>query len=135
MQPPPIGWFPTAPPLSFVTITNDRPPGPAAASIPLTYTMRSDFATPFATAMNTVHTTAGQPAFVPFVTPPRTLPVDNPPLPADYDMLSPLGRSLDIVPAVGLVDANVDAVAFAIPNPAAPGDVTDVAAACRRDGP
>src|SRR5437868_15500738 len=35
---PPIGWFPTAPPLSFVTITNDRPPGPAAASIPLTYT-------------------------------------------------------------------------------------------------
>jgi hypothetical protein len=39
---PPVGWFPSAPPLSFQTITNDRPSIPTVAAIPLTYAMRSD---------------------------------------------------------------------------------------------
>jgi hypothetical protein len=76
--------------------------------------MRSDFATAFAAAMNSVHTVI---ALVPFVTPVRTLPVDNPPLPADYDMLGALGRTLAIVPSAGLNDPNIDPVAVAIPDP------------------
>lgn len=123
---PPVGWFPSAAPLSFVTVANDRPNVASAAAIPLTYTLRSDFATPFAAAMNTVHAAS---ALVPFVTPSRTLPPDNPPLAADYDMLDALGRTLAIVPSAGLVDAAADPVAVAIPNPAPVAAALDVMAA------
>jgi hypothetical protein len=68
--------------------------------------------------MNSVHGVGAIPsALVPFITPVRALPVDNPPLPADYDMLGAIGRTLDIVPSAGLDDPNIDPVALAIPNP------------------
>jgi hypothetical protein len=40
---PPLGWITNAMPLSFITLTNDRPAGPAQLGIPLTIAVRSDF--------------------------------------------------------------------------------------------
>jgi hypothetical protein len=53
---PPLGWISNSqPPLAFVTLINDRPIGPVQPTIPLTVSVRSDFAAPLQAALNLLH--------------------------------------------------------------------------------
>jgi hypothetical protein len=105
---PPLGWLPTQPVLGWVTIANDRPAGAAQPSIPLSITLRSDFAPGIQAALKTLH---DQGCALPLLSPPRSLPAGAGPAPADVMPL--LGRSLDVVPNTALQDPDADPLALA----------------------
>jgi hypothetical protein len=112
--PPPLAAALDAVPIGFVEIANDRPPGPAQASIPPTLTIRADFHAPFLAALNAIH--AAGCALPLRATRPR-LPASQPGASSvSLDtgaVLDALGRTLAAFPGTLLVDPAVDALAIA----------------------
>jgi len=106
---PPLGWLPSQPPLSWVTMANDRPAGAWQPMIPLTLTVRSDFANPLQNGIRALHDRG---CLLPLYSPPRVLP-QAATGPAPSDLLPLLGRTLDIVPLVALHDPDDDPIAMA----------------------
>lgn len=102
---PSPGWEPTLPPIYFAVRANDRPAGATQPAIPVTFSIRSDFALALDAALATIH---GQGATLPVLStvlslPPATLGAVPP-----ADLLPFLGRALDLVPAAALVDPATD---------------------------
>lgn len=110
---PPLGWLANSPPLAMVPTQNDRPEGAFQAAIPLTFSVRSDFANAVQQGLAALHNQG------------CALPLQSNiyPLPASVlgsqppdDALPYLGRALDIVPASALNDPATDPVALARPS-------------------
>jgi hypothetical protein len=103
-------------PVGFIDVPNDRPPGPAQASIPPLLSVRADFHAPLQTALATLHASG---CALPLRAPRATLPASQPGATAsspDPDLaLAALGRSLEVFPGTVLVDPAADALAIARP--------------------
>lgn len=106
---PPLGWLISQPALSMVSLTNDRPSGPAQPAIPLTAAVRSDFVPAVQAALKTLH---DQGATLPLLSPARSLPPSAPGVSPPDDPLPYLGRTIDIVPASALRDPATDPIAL-----------------------
>ncbi|HEY7816080.1 MAG TPA: hypothetical protein VIC62_22735, partial [Nakamurella sp.] len=107
---PPLGWLTNDQPLAFVTLSNDRPAGPAQASIPLTFVVRSDFVTAVQSVFAYLHHRGcslpiGGPTLV-------SLPQARPGLLTPGDPLPYIGRTLDLAAGVALLDPESDALAL-----------------------
>lgn len=107
---PQLGWLPRPPLLSWVSVQDDRPDGPAQAQIPLSFTVRSDFAAALQAALLQIHQRG---CMLPVFTPQRALPAPVAGVAPPDDVLPVIGRTLDIVPGTALVDPDGDAVALA----------------------
>jgi hypothetical protein len=106
---PPLGWFPSQPPLAMLSLTNDRPDGPAQPTIPLTFSVRSDFAPALQAAIAELHTQGAMlPLYAPFAGLPPASATTTVPDPLEY-----LGRVLRIMPTTALHDADTDPMALA----------------------
>ncbi len=103
---PPLGWVASHPALSMVSISNDRPEGAAQPGIPLSVSVRSDFAAPLQAAVKAVHERG---CFLPLLTVPCTGLPGEPP----EDFLPCLGRVLDLFPGSALLDPATDVLALA----------------------
>ena len=103
-------------PLGFVEVANDRPAGPAQASIPPLLSIRADFHAPLQAALATVH---GAGCMLPLRAPRAVLPANQPlasPTAVDLDaVLAATGRMLEIFPGTVLTDPATDALAIARP--------------------
>jgi hypothetical protein len=113
---PPPGWSMSGPPLSLVSIANDRP-GPAAQSAPLSITVRSDFVGPLQNAIGQIHEYGGA---LPLwsstgMLPPPTASADQ------ADLLALLGRVLNVVPDAAFGDPITAPVVLARVTAAPPG--------------
>jgi hypothetical protein len=101
-------------PVGFVSVANDRPEGPAQASIPPLLVVRADFHAPLQMAKAELHAAGVQ---LPLRAPRTVLPASQPAATAsslDHDLvLSALGRQMEVFPGTVLVDATVDALAIA----------------------
>jgi hypothetical protein len=106
---PTPGWLPTSPPLYFAEHLNDRPAGAHQASIPVSFGVRSDFATALDAALKTIHDRG---CTLPLQPRPLLLPAANGTPSAD-DLLTAVGRTLDLVPSAALNDADADPLAVA----------------------
>jgi hypothetical protein len=109
---PPLGWFPTQPPIAFLALSNDRPPGPAQPTIPLTFSNRADFAPALQVALAELH---AQGALLPLYAPLLPLPPATPATTTTPDPLDYLGRVLRVMPTTALHDADTDPIALARP--------------------
>ena len=107
---PPLGWIATEPSLFFTTRANDRPEGALQAAIPVQFTMRSDFASAFDTALQTIHERGCQ---LPLLSSMRALPSFQGGTPPASELLSYIGRTLDLVPSAALVDPDTDPLVLA----------------------
>lgn len=105
---PPLGWVTAVPPLTMVAIANDRPEGAAQAAMPLRIAIRSDFLAAFQQAIASLHAHGGT---LPLISPAASLPGPQAP-PAD-DVLSFLGRVLQVVPSSALQNAAIDPIVLA----------------------
>jgi len=102
-------------PVGFVTLSNDRPPGPAQASIPPQLTVRADFLAPLQTALAALHANACQ---LPLRAPRPVLPASQPGAGTSLDpdlVLGALGRALEVFPGTVLIDPALDPLAIARP--------------------
>lgn len=106
----PLSGFSGQPALSWVVMPNDRPQGTAQPSIPLSISVRSDFAPALQAALKTLH---DQGCTLPLLSQARALPMAVPGAPPLDDPLPYIGRALDVVPTAALVDPDVDPVALA----------------------
>jgi hypothetical protein len=87
-------------PLSMVSVTNDRPSGPAQASLPLSVQVRSDFVRGLLDAMKPLHAAK---ATIPFAGPTSLiLPAGGPASSLPADPLLFLGRVLTLAPSAAL---------------------------------
>lgn len=111
---PQLGWMPRPPLLSWTSLPDDRPDGPAQPVIPLNFTVRSDFAPAVQAALQQIHERG---CALPVLTPPRSLPPPVPGASPSDDVLPVLGRTLDIVTAAALRDPDADPVALARKGP------------------
>ncbi len=93
-------WLISKPPLSFQTIVNDRPPGPAQPSIPVTVPVRGDFAYGLQQALKSLH---GQGCVLPLLGTPTTLPTTVLDPARTPDPLCYVGRVLNLCAAVALL--------------------------------
>jgi hypothetical protein len=106
----PLGWVSNDQPLSFVTLANDRPGGPAQPTLSLTFVVRSDFSSELQAALSTLHQQgctlplSGHPA----ISLPPATPGGLPPA----DALPYLGRTLDLATATALVNPPTDPLAL-----------------------
>ncbi|MEO6799199.1 MAG: IPT/TIG domain-containing protein [Rhodanobacter sp.] len=107
----PLGWSSTAP-LSMVPITNDRPAGPSQASIPLTFWVRSDFATPTNAALAYLHQRG---CTLPLASQAPRLPTGLPGATPPADALPFVGRTFDIVASTALTTPATDPIALVRP--------------------
>jgi hypothetical protein len=107
---PTPGFSPSSPLLYDAQRTNDRPAGPAQASIPVQFAIRNDFAPAFDGALKIIHD-AG--CALPILSPPRGLPAAGPGVVPPTDLLSFLGRTLDLMPTAALIDPDADPLAVA----------------------
>lgn len=107
----PLGWTSTIP-LTMVPVTNDRPAGPAQPTIPLTFYVRSDFATPTNAALTFLHQRG---CTLPLASPAPRLPSGMPGATPPADALPFLGRTLDIVASAALTNPATDPVALVKP--------------------
>jgi IPT/TIG domain len=99
--PTPALGFQSAQPLSMVSLPNDRPPGTAQPSLPLSIMVRSDFLNAFLAAINALH---AQGATLPCSGPAAmALPPGGPGSVLPSDLLSYLGRVLTISTSAALV--------------------------------
>lgn len=100
--------------VGFVSVANDRPAGPAQASIPPQFAVRADFHAPLMQALAAVHALGGA---LPLRAPRATLPASQPGASATaLDaalVLAALGRVLEVFPGTVLVDPAVDPLALA----------------------
>lgn len=107
---PPLGWISNTPPLAMVSVTNDRPAGPAQPAIPLSVLVRSDFVGAVKAAVAHVHKYG---ATVPFASVPVLhLPMGVPGAAVPADILGYLGRELTLEPAAALADPRTDPLAI-----------------------
>jgi hypothetical protein len=102
----PLGWVSNLQPLAMVSLTNDRPAGAAAASLALTFQVRSDFQSALQTALRAFHATGatlpfqGQTSIIlPPATPGATVPTD---------FLFYLGRTLTLATTAALTTPATD---------------------------
>lgn len=99
------------PVLFFTSRQNDRPEVPQQATIPLNFTIRSDFATAFDAALKEIHDHGCR---LPVLSTVRLLPTnainDSP---TNVDFLNILGRRLQLMPTIALANPDVDALALA----------------------
>ena len=107
---PTAGFSPTGPVLFDVQRANDRPDGPSQPTIPVQFSIRKDFAAAFDAMLKTIHD-AG--CALPIFSAPRALPPVSPGTNLPDDLLPFLGRSLDLMPTVALIDPDADALAVA----------------------
>jgi hypothetical protein len=105
---PPLGWISNVMPLAFVNIMNDRPSGPWQAGIPLTATVRSDFASFLQTQLITLH---NEGCSLPLQATPTTLPPSAPGVLPPSDPLPYIGRTLDLYAGAALVNPISDPLA------------------------
>jgi hypothetical protein len=105
---PPLGWLPTQPVVGWVTITNDRPACAGQASIPLTITLRGDFAPPLQAVIKGLH---DQGCALPLATAVPALPPAGGTTPTN--LLPLLGREISIAPGAALADPDNDPIAVA----------------------
>lgn len=107
---PPMGWLASAPPLALILLPNDRPDGASQPSIPLAFSVRSDFAAALQQGLKTLHNQGCQLPLQSNLYPlPSAIPGAQPP----DDALPYLGRTLDVVSATALNDPTTDPVALA----------------------
>lgn len=116
--------------VTFESRRNDRPAGPSQATIPVSFTVRSDFAPALDEALAAIRNLGGT---LPLLSPPRALPAAGPGVQPPADLLAATGRVLEIVPATALADPVNDPIALGASgtgapqvlarqlNPAAPG--------------
>lgn len=104
---PPLGWQAAAPPLTMVSVANDRPDGPWQAAIPLTFAVRSDFAPAVEAARTTLH---AQDVMLPLLATVKPLPPPIAGVDPPEDALPYIGRTLMVVPAAALRDADADPI-------------------------
>jgi len=104
-------------PVGFVEMANDRPGGPAQASIPPTLAVRADLHGPLQAALAGLHAVgcqlplrAARPAL-----PAAGWPGEVAPAAGAATILASLGRSLEVFPGTVLTDPAVDPVAVARP--------------------
>jgi hypothetical protein len=106
-------------PVGFIEIANDRPHGPAQASIPPLLPVRADFHAPLLAAREALHAVG---CLLPLRARRAVLPASQPGAgPGTLDasaVMAALGRSLSVFPGTVLVDPAQDALAIA--RPAAP---------------
>ena len=107
---PPLGWISNAMPLAFVSIANDRPAGPWQPGIPLTVSVRSDFASFLQAQLTTLH---NQGCSLPLQAQPIYLPSSAPGVLPPSDPLPYLGRTLDLFSAAALVKPATDPLVVA----------------------
>ena len=107
---PPLGWFPTAPVLFYMSRANDRPAGAQQAAIPVAFSVRSDFASALDAALKEIHDRGGA---LPILTPNRSLPQAVSGSTPPTDLLRFIGRTLDVVPSSALFDPDNDPLALA----------------------
>ena len=108
---PPVGWFPSSPFLYFASHANDRPgSGAAQASYPTSFSIRVDFLQALASVLDELHACG---CALPLGSTARHLPAANGLGPAPTDLLSYIGRTLEIAPAAALIDPDSDPVAVA----------------------
>lgn len=102
---PAPGWTSSVP-LAMVPVANDRPPGAAQKTIPLTFFVRSDFVSAMQAALNYLHQRGCSlpVAASPSIRLPAAAPGATPPA----DILPYLGRTLDLVLAAALNDPATD---------------------------
>jgi hypothetical protein len=94
------------PPLAFVGLANDRPPGPAQATLPLSVPVRSDFLPALGAAIAVLHANG---ATLPLTSPPAiVLPPGGPGVIPPTDILFYLGRTLNLAPAAALATPAID---------------------------
>ena len=110
---PPLGWQAAHPPLTMVSVPNDRPDGPSQAAIPLSFAVRSDFAAAVEAARTTLH---AQGALLPLLAAVKPLPPPIAGVDPPDDALPYIGRTLMVVPAAALRDADADPVVLARKN-------------------
>lgn len=106
---PTPGFDPVLPPLYLTTRLNDRPTGPAQASIPVSVQVRNDFAEAFDAARAALHARG---ASLPVLSVVRPLPPAGIGVLPPTDLLPYLGRVLELSPASALVDPATDALAL-----------------------
>ena len=115
-------------PIGFVNLANDRPPGPAQASIPPFLPVRADFHGPLLAALNGLHAAGCMlPLRAPRATLPASLPGAGPTSPDMALVFATLGRSLEVFPGTVLIDPAVDPLAIARPEAPATDPVRLVA--------
>ncbi|MDE3181611.1 MAG: hypothetical protein KGM47_18350 [Acidobacteriota bacterium] len=107
---PPLGWLASAPPLSMISLPNDRPEGAFQPAIPLAFAVRSDFAGALQAGLKTLHDQGCQ---LPLLSNAYPLPPSAVNTQPPADVLPYLGRTLDVVPAAALNDPTADPVAMA----------------------
>jgi len=91
----------------FANIGSDRPACDRQASLPLTYSIRSDFSSSLAAAVNTVHEAGGN---IPLMSVRRPLPPLGTLLPGEKQALEIIGRTLEIAPGAAMVNPETDPV-------------------------
>lgn len=106
------GETPVGPVLLDVLRANDRPAGPAQASIPVQLRVRTDFAAPLDAALKVIRD-AG--CALPILSRVPALPPASPGAAIPGDLLPFLGRTLELAPAAALVDPDADPLAVAHP--------------------
>lgn len=103
-------------PVGFVDVPNDRPPGPAQASIPPLLRIRADFHAPLMSALAAIHAAGcALPLRAPRAALPASQPGAGPGGPDGAAVLAALGRRLSIFPGTILVDPVTDPLAIARP--------------------
>jgi hypothetical protein len=123
---PPPGLL-AAPPghtLAMISLTNDRPSGSLQPTIPLTWSVRSDFRDAMLSALSTIHSQGGM---LPLLASPPSLPAQDPSFTAPSDWLPLIGRELSIVPGVALNDPTTDPVALASKTTGGPYELVSLA--------
>lgn len=105
---PELGWLQAQPTLSWLNLPNDRPSGPQQGIIPLTFSVRSDFAPSLLLALQGLH---DQGCALPILSPAPALPAPGSPAITDY--LPLLGRALLLVPGTALSNPDTDPLAVA----------------------
>jgi hypothetical protein len=106
----PLGWISNTMPLAMVSVTNDRPAGPAQPTIPLSILVRSDFVNPLKLAMAAIHQYG---ATIPFAGGSvLQLPAGAPGAVPPSDMLKYIGRELSLAPTAALLNPATDPLAL-----------------------
>ena len=123
---PPPGLLATPPghPLAMISLVNDRPPGSTQPTIPLTFSIRSDFRDAINAVLTTIHSEGGT---LPLLSPPPTLPAPDPNFTPPTDWLPTIGRELTILPTVVLNDPTTDPVALASKTAGGPYELVSLA--------
>lgn len=122
--PPNLLTFTPGHPLAMVPLPNDRPSGSMQPSIPLTFSIRSDFRDPMKAALKTIHDQGGA---LPLLSPVATLPAPSPTFTPPTDWLPAVGRELSLFPTTALNNPAVDPVALASKTTGGPYELVSLA--------